>query len=597
MAYAAACKAVYPSSILGVASIASLPFVTIVTTTVAVMPTRAEAIAELTAPGSVFELETVPGFGFPVRAFKNAPATLRDVWLMAAGRGDVPYFHYGDESFTYAEAHSRVVSTAAWLASRGVKKGDRVAIGMRNYPEWAMAHWAVQCIGAITVSLNAWWIAEELKYAFSDSGATAAIVDGERLDRLSDDMLRECNVHSVVVVRGDTRPGTFAWNDISSNTAAHLPNVDLLPDDDASILYTSGTTGFPKGALGTHRNYVTNIWNGLFGTAVAMKMNGVTPPPADAPKPQVTAFSTFPYFHIAGLCGMISSTYNGNAIVAQYKWDPIEAMELIQRHKVNTFGGVPTVVRSLMEHPRIDDYDLSSLTTISQGGAPVAPDSVASIESKFAGKVGAGNGYGLTETTAAVIANSGAAYFSRKDSVGLPHVGTDVRIVDEDGNDVPRGAIGEVWIYGPNNVKGYWNKPVESAKAFTDGWFHSGDAGYMDDDGFIYVVDRIKDMVLRGGENVYCVEVETVLFEHSAVRDCAVIGIPHAQLGEEVAAVIVASDGCGAGDESDVLNLLRSRLAGFKVPSKVFWHDGELPRNATGKVLKKDLRDLYSSQG
>ncbi len=596
MAYAAACKAVYPSSILGVASTASLRHVTKVTSTVAIMLSRADAIAELTSTGSVFELETVPAFGYPVRAFKNAPATLRDVWLQAATRGDVPYFHFRDETFSYREAHTRVVSTAAWLASRGVKKGDRVAIGMRNYPEWAMAHWAVQCIGAITVSLNAWWIAEELKYAFTDSGTSAAIVDGERLERLSDAMLRECNVHSVVVVRSNARPGTFSWDEVSGNTTAVLPDVQLGPDDDASILYTSGTTGFPKGALGTHRNYITNVWNGLFGTALAMKMNGVSAPSADAPKPQITSFSTFPYFHIAGLCGMISGTYNGNAIVAQYKWDPVEAMELIQRHKVSSFGGVPTVVRSMMEHPDIEKYDLSSLTVISQGGAPVAPDSIASIESKFAGKVGAGNGYGLTETTAAIIANSGAAYFAHKDSVGLPHVGTDVRIVDENGNDVPRGAIGEVWIYGPNNVKGYWNKPAETAKAFTDGWFHTGDAGYIDDDGFIYVVDRIKDMVLRGGENVYCVEVETVLFEHDAIRDCAVIGIPHEKLGEEVAAVLVAADNCGPADEDDVLRLLSSRLAAFKVPSKIFWHMGELPRNATGKVLKKDLRDHYATK-
>ena len=560
------------------------------------MITRSEAITNLIAVGSPFELETVSVFGNPVSVFKNAPASLRDVWLTAASRSNVPYFYFGSETFTYAEAHARVTSVAAWLTARGVKKGDRVAIGMRNYPEWAMAHWAVQCIGAITVSLNAWWISDELTYAFKDSGTSAAIVDGERLARLSDDMLGDCGVHSVVVVRGDARHGTFRWEDVSGDVTAQLPDVDLLPDDDATILYTSGTTGFPKGALGTHRNYITNVWNGLFGTAVAMKMNGVIPPAPDSPKPQVTSFSTFPYFHIAGLCGMISSTYNGNAIVAQYKWDPVEAMELIQRHKVNTFGGVPTVVRSLLEHPDVDQYDLSSLTTISQGGAPVAPDSVATIESKFSGKVAAGNGYGLTETTAAVIANTGAAYFARKDSVGVPHVGTQVRIVDESGHDVPRGCIGEVWIYGPNNVKGYWNKPVETAKAFTDGWFHSGDAGYMDDEGFIYVVDRIKDMVLRGGENVYCVEVETVLFEHVAVRDCAVIGLPHTQLGEEVAAVLVPANGHGPADEEDILQLLSTRLAAFKVPSRLFWHTGELPRNATGKVLKKDLRETYSAQ-
>ena len=559
------------------------------------MLTRAEAISELTSAGSPFELETVNVHGHPVRVFKNAPVSLRDVWLAAASRGVTPYFHYDDVTITYGDAHQQVTAVAAWLVDRGVKKGDRVAVGMRNYPEWAMAHWAIQCIGAVTVSLNAWWIADELKYAFTDSGATAAIVDGERLDRLSDELISELGVHSVLVVRGNARPGTFAWTDIANNTAAVLPEVKIKTDDDATILYTSGTTGFPKGAAGSHRNYVTNIWNGLFAVALAGKMAGIAPAPADAPKPQAIAFTTFPYFHIAGLCGMTSHTNNGGAIVSQFKWDPADAMRLIEKYKVASFGGVPTVVRSMLEHPDRDKYDLSSLTAISQGGAPVAPDSVARIESDFAGKVSAANGYGLTETTAAIIGNSGASYFAKKDSVGLPYVGTDIRIVGEDGQDVPAGSIGEIWVYGPNNVRGYWNKPEETAKAFTNGWFHTGDAGLIDPDGFIYVVDRIKDMVLRGGENVYCVEVETVLFEADAVKDCAVIGIPHDKLGEEVAAVIVAADGHGPSSADDVLRHLGSRLAAFKVPSKVFWHHEDLPRNAAGKVLKKDLRDLYSN--
>ena len=558
------------------------------------MTTRAEAIAELTAVGMPFELETVPVHGNPLRVFKNAPQSLRQVWLAAAERGDTPYFHYDDVTLTYGQAHQQVTAVAAWLAERGVKKGDRVAVGMRNYPEWALAHWAIQCIGAVTVSLNAWWIAEELKYAFTDSGATAAIVDGERLDRLSDELFQERGVHSVLVVRGDARPGTFSWNSVASNMEAVLPDVSIATDDDATILYTSGTTGFPKGAAGSNRNYITNIWNGLFAVAVGAKVAGLPTTATDGPKPQPVAFSTFPYFHIAGLCGMTSHTNNGGAIVSQFKWDAVDAMRLIEKYKVATFGGVPTVVRSLLEHPDRDKYDLSSLTAISQGGAPVAPDSVARIEKDFEGKVGAANGYGLTETTAAIIGNSGAAYFAKKDSVGLPYVGTDIRIADEEGNAVPQGSIGEIWVYGPNNVRGYWNKPEETAKAFTNGWFHTGDAGLIDEDGYIYVVDRIKDMVLRGGENVYCVEVETALFEVDAVKDCAVIGLPHDKLGEEVAAVIVAADGHGPSSEEEVLRHLGTRLAAFKVPSKVFWHHEELPRNAAGKVLKKDLRDFYS---
>jgi acyl-CoA synthetase (AMP-forming)/AMP-acid ligase II len=558
------------------------------------MLSRQQAIAELTAAGSPFELETAAVYGHPVRVFKNAPASLRDVWLTAAARGNVPYFIYDDAVLTYEDAHKQVTSLAAWLVSRGVSKGARVALGMRNYPEWVIAYWALQCIGAVMVSLNAWWVADELKYALSDSGATALIVDGERLERLSSELLEESGVATVLVARGSGRPGVFLWDDITSHTSAQLPDVAIAPDDDATILYTSGTTGQPKGAAGSHRNYITNMWNGLFSQALASKMAGAPPAQPDTPKPQVVALSTFPFFHIAGLCGMNANTNNGVCIITQYKWDAGDALRLVEKYKVNTFGGVPTVVRSFLEHPQFADFDLSSLTAISQGGAPVPPDSIARIESEFAGKVGAANGYGLTETTAAVIGNSGAAYFSKKDSVGLPFVGTDVRIVSEEGKDVPVGGVGEVWVYGPNNVRGYWNKPVETEKAFTNGWFHTGDAGYIDEDGYVYVVDRIKDMVLRGGENVYCVEVETVLFEHPSVGDCAVIGLPHDKLGEEVAAVLVPADGADT-DSDAVLSLVKSRLAAFKVPSKVFWQSEPLPRNATGKVLKKDLRDTYST--
>ena len=555
------------------------------------MGAREDIQAELVSAGQVFELETVSVHGNPLRVFKNAPRTLREVWLTAAKRGDIPYLIFDDVVTTFGEADKQIRSLAAWLQAQGVQQGDRVAVGMRNYPEWVIAYWATQCIGAVLVSLNAWWVTDELKYALSDSGARAVVVDGERQDRLSNDVLQELEIHIAVVTRGEVREGWSLWHEVTTDENSDIRDVSIDTDDIATILYTSGTTGFPKGAAGTHRNYITNMWNGLLGVAVGARLAGVAP--SSAPKPQTVALSTFPFFHIAGLCGMNANTNNGVCIITQYKWDATDALRLVEKYKVNTLGGVPTVVRSFLEHPDFGKYDLSSIAAISQGGAPVPPDSVATIEKEFAGKVGAANGYGLTETTAAVIGNSGAAYFAKKDSVGLPFVGTDIRVVNEEGTDLPVGSIGEVWIYGPNNVQGYWNKPEETAKAFTNGWFHSGDAGFVDEDGFVYIVDRIKDMVLRGGENVYCVEVETVLFEHDAVKDCAVIGLPHEKLGEEVAAVIVPADGRGAQDVASLLEFLRSRLAGFKVPSKVFWQVDELPRNATGKVLKKDLRDRY----
>ena len=556
------------------------------------MLSRGDATAALTAAGELYELVEVQMHGLPRRVFRNAPDSLRDQWLATAGLGDRPYFIYEDEVISYAEAHRRVNSLAAWLTENGVGKGDRVAIGMRNYPEFALAFWAAECIGAIVVSLNAWWITEEMRYAFGDSGATVAIVDGERLERLPAAMRAECGIRPAVVARAEATDGAVPWADVTSRADAAMPDVAINPDDDSTIFYTAGTTGFPKGAIGTHRNYVTNTWNARFGVALAARMAGSDAVPA-GPPPSVS-LSTFPFFHIAGLCGLINQTSFGGTIVSQFKWDAGEALRLIEKHRISQMGGVPTVVRSLLEHPDRDKHDISSLTSIGQGGAPPSPDTILRIGKDFAGKVSPGNGYGLTETTAGCIGVAGPAYLARPESSGLPVVGTDVIIADDDGNELPRGQVGEVWISGPNNVRGYWNKPEATAKAFVGKWFRSGDAGYMDDEGYIYVVDRIKDMVLRGGENVYCVEVESALFEHDAVKDCAVIGLPHEKLGEEVAAVIVPADGHGAHSEEDVLAHLKSRLAGFKVPSKVFWQTAELPRNATGKVLKKDLRDLYA---
>ena len=549
----------------------------------------------LTGAGSPFELEVRDIDGVPLRVFRRAPASLREVWLEASRRGESPYFVFADEVITYGEADARVRSLTAWMVERGVRAGDRVAIGMRNYPEWAVAFWAAQCIGAVVVSLNAWWVTDELRFAIEDSGARTLVLDGERLERLDDRLLAETGVENVVVVRAPARTGTRSWEEVTADADAEMPAASPGPDDAATILYTSGTTGRPKGALGTQRNYVTNFMNSAFAVALAQAMAGNWPParqPTPPAPPRV--LSTFPFFHIAGLCGMIANTRNGALIATMHKWDAGEALALVERHRLTSIGGVPTVVRTFMEHPDFSRHDLSSLASIGQGGAPVPPDLVARIESEFSGTVSAGNGYGLTETTGGVVANSGAAYFARKDSVGLPAVGTDVRIAGPDGDELPPGSIGEVWIQGPNNVRGYWNRPEATEQAFGGGWFRTGDAGYVDDEGYLYVVDRIKDMVLRGGENVYCVEVEAVLFEHPSVLDCAVIGLPHDVLGEEVVAVVVPAPGHGPTDEDALRAHLSSRLAPFKVPSIVVWRAEELPRNATGKVLKKDLRDEYA---
>lgn len=557
------------------------------------MTIRDEIIARMTGAGAPFEIRSENVNGIPLRVFAHAPASMRDIISATSDSSDRPYLMYHDEVLTYGESLEKIASLAQWLIEHGVQKGDRVAIGMRNYPEWPLAYWAVISIGAISVSLNAWWIADELEYAIADSGSKVLIVDDERQDRISDALLKKLDVSQMIVARGIPRSGAVSFAEATTHTSATLPNVVIAPDDDCTILYTSGTTGFPKGAVGTHRNHVTNIFNTLLVGAVSAEMAslaGVESKPVTQP----VSLWTFPFFHIAGVTGINVAAATRGALLSMYKWDATEALGLIQRHRVTTVAGVPTVVRSLLEHPDANSYDLSSLATISQGGSPVPPDSIKKIEGEFERRVNPTNGYGLTETTSAIISNSGLSYFAKSDSVGLPMVGADVRIVDEDGNDLPVGEVGELWVRSPNNARGYWNKPEETAKAFVDGWFRSGDAARVDEDGFVFVVDRIKDMVLRGGENVYCAEVEAVLFEHDAVEDVAVIGIPHPALGEEVAAVIVPKSGHGTRDTESVREYAAKKLSAFKVPTHVFWQSDPLPRNATGKVLKKELRDTYS---
>jgi steroid-24-oyl-CoA synthetase len=561
------------------------------------MPTRDEALALLTGPGGPFEIGTAVIGGQELRVYTKAPANLRQIWESSAIHGDATFLLYQGERTSFSEAHAAVRKLVAHLAAAGIGKGDRVAIAMRNYPEWVLAFWAVQSLGAVVVSINAWWTGPESEYGLSDSGATALIADDERYERVRGDILDRCGLSTVIVSRATSAldPGHATLADVlSAEDPGYLPAADIAPDDDSTILYTSGTTGSPKGAVGSHRNHITNITNTILGGAVQAM---TSPPPvegvASATPGRVIAIWTFPFFHIAGVTGICLVTAIGGCMITQYKFDAAEALALVESERVTVVAGVPTVVRAMLEHPDAATRDLSSLSGISQGGSPVPPDSIAKIENEFAGRVSPANGYGLTETTSAVIANSGTMYFEKKDSVGLPVPVADVRIVDEDGNELPVGQIGELWVRGPNNVRGYWNKPKDTAESFTDGWFHTGDAARVDEDGFVYVVDRIKDMVLRGGENVYCAEVEAAIFEHPAIADVAVIGVPHDRLGEEVAAIVNVREGESVSAE-ELRQFLARKLASFKVPSIIVVRSEELPRNATGKVLKKDLRSEYA---
>lgn len=552
--------------------------------------TREEAIAELTGPGGAFEIVTgdVDGRSLPV--YLHAAPDLRVVFERSLDFGDRDFLVYGTTRWSYREHGERVRRLAAHMTEAGIGPGDRVAIGMRNYPEWVLAFWTVQVIGAVAVPLNAWWTGGELEYGLMDSGATALVVDDERLERLATFLPGPIHTTYVVRPQGAIPDWAIDLEEVieAAGDVPPLLDVEIAPDDPSTIMYTSGTTGLPKGAVQTHRNHSTNLMNTAFGGALATaRAPESTIAPDDAPA-SIVSLQTFPFFHIGGMSGLYVSTAFGVTLVCMHKWDPVEAVRLVQDEHVTAVAGVPTVIRQLFDELDRQGVVAESLGSVAAGGSPVPPSLIDRIGDRSARAIRPGNGYGLTETTSAVVANSGDDYYDHPDSVGRPVPVAEVSVRDESGSPVDDGTTGELWVRGPNVVAGYWNNPEATAAAFTDGWFHTGDAAFVRD-GFVYVVDRIKDVVIRGGENVYCAEVESAIYAIPGVVDVAVIGVPHDVLGEDVGAVVEFE----AGAESTGADLRRAVAAGlatFKVPSRLWASTGPLPRNATGKLLKRELR-------
>ena len=560
------------------------------------MPTRSEVIARLTA-GGAFELVEDHSPGYPLKIYRNGPKSMREVLQSTRVFDDRTFLIYGDEEITFREHFEQAAALAHFLRGAGVGKGDRVAIGMRNYPEWVIGFWACQAIGAVVVALNAWWTGAELTYALEDSAPMAMLIDGERLARLST-LIGGMNLKALVVARRNgAGPGGTDFAEAVAKRTAELPAAEIGPSDYCTILYTSGTTGRPKGAVATQQNHITNYMNTLLSGAAARGLMGDFSEIAPADMPQGGSLQTFPFFHIGGLTGLYLSTGTGSKLAVMYKWNPAEAVQLVAKHKLSGVSGVPIVVRQLLESARASGADVSSVLGVSSGGAAVPPDLIRQIGKQFEQKAAPANGYGLTETTSAVITNSGADYFAHPDSIGRPVATAEVRFVDDGGKDLGNNQIGELWIRGANVIPGYWNKPDATEAAFGGGWFRTGDLGYQDDEGFCYVVDRKKDVIIRGGENVYCAEVEAAILEHPLVRDVAVVGLPDPEYGEQVAAVIQVGDRAQARALPDELRAsLATTLARFKIPSAYQVTEEELPRTATGKVLKRELRSMFKAE-
>lgn len=561
--------------------------------------TRDQVKDALCAPGMPFEMETAEIEGVPTRVWKNALPNLSVLAAHAnAAFGDREFVVYEDERVTYAAWHRAVATLAQALQQRGVKKGDRVALAMRNLPEWPVAFFAAAVTGAIVVPLNAWWTGEELAFGMADSGATVLICDAERWDRISPYKAEMPALEHVMVTRAGSAALTepaIALESVISGPKNYadladlpLPDVAIAPDDAATIFYTSGTTGKPKGALGSHRNLLTNGLSSAYSGAATILRRG-----DPLPEPSVrAALVVIPMFHVTACsASMIPTIQAGHKIVFLHKWDTVKAFEIIEREKINATGGVPFIAWQLIEHPDREKYDLSSIDAISYGGAPSAPELVSKIHEIFGAFPG--NGWGMTETMATVTSHVAEDYLNRPDSCGPAVAVSDLKIMSEDGQtELPVGEVGELWARGPQIVKGYWNRPDATAETFVDGWVRTGDLARVDEEGFCFIVDRAKDMIIRGGENIYSSEVENILYEHPAVTDAALIGIPHQTLGEEPAAVVHLAPGM-AVTEDELREYVSERLAKFKVPVKIIFTPDTLPRNANGKILKRDLKALF----
>ncbi len=563
-----------------------------------------QAYAILTAPGMPTEMEDAVIRGIPHRVWKNAPPTLRDVVAFGRQHGEKVFLVHEDERVTFEAFHRAVASFARVLADKGVKKGDRVALVMRNVPEWPVAFYAGMSLGAILTPLNAWWTGPELEYGLTDSGSKICIVDVERYDRLVEHFPNCPDLEHVFVSRmidevahpyvtriEDTIGGANDW---ASLPDLPLPDVPIEQDDDATIFYTSGTTGKPKGALATQRNINSNIMAALCVGARNFLRRGEQPPQPDPTLPQKGSLLSVPFFHATGCMAVLNPTlFSGAKLAMMRKWDPEQAMQVIERERLTSAGGVPTIAWQIIEHPAREKYDLSSIESMAYGGAPSAPELVRKIKEIWPNSQ-PGNGWGMTETSATATSNSAEDYVNRPDSCGPAVPVTDIKIMTVDAPHRELGAneVGELWCKGPQVVKGYWNKPEATAQTFVDGWVKTGDLARIDEEGFCYIIDRAKDMLIRGGENIYCIEVENVLYDHPAVMDAALVGIPHKTLGEEPAAVVTLKEGAHA-TEQELRAFVADRLAAFKVPVKVeFWHE-TLPRNANGKILKSELKKVF----
>ena len=554
-----------------------------------------DAVATLTAQGQAFEVNTVELGGVLYQNFATLPVSLGQYFQVMLQHAEKDFAVYLAERYTYAEGYQHSCEFGAALIERyGLSKGDRVAILSRNNPQWMMAFIGTTAVGGVAVPMNAWWTTEELDYGFADSGAKIVVADRARAERLLPIVekygLQIIAIDDCSALEVEQTPFSELLRDYRG---ASMPVVEVSLEDHATIMYTSGSTGHPKGALSSHRGVLSALYSWMcMGVATKIAATQETREQGLSP----AALVTIPLFHCTGShSAFMLSLVVGRKMVIMHKWDAQEALRLIETEKITWFNGVPTMSAELQAAAETTERDISSLTEIMAGGAARPPDQVKKITGTFK-KSAPGIGYGLTETNALGTVNAGAFYVARPDSAGraVPAV-TEFRVIGEEGAALSVGERGELCIKSPCNILGYWNKPEATAEAFVDGWFHTGDVAYLDEDGFLYIVDRIKEIIIRGGENISCLEVEAAIYAHPGIHEAAVFGLPDERLGEIVGAAVVLREGVEMTTD-DLCSYLAEHLAGFKIPAHIWFRAEQLPRIASGKIFKRQIKADYAAE-